>query len=146
MILRELFQEELDQLIALYRHLHDEDDPLPPRNIVQGIWREIQGDRNHKYFGLFIEGAMISSCVLNIIPNMTRGCRPYGVIENVVTHADYRRKGYGKTLLTHTLDHAWQNGCYKVMLLTGRKNEGTYAFYESAGFDRHAKQAFLAKP
>jgi len=146
MILRELYPEELDQLIALYRHLHEEDDPLPPRNIVHDVWREIQEDRNHKYFGLFIEGAMISSCVLNIIPNMTRGCRPYGVIENVVTHADYRRKGYGKTLLVHTLDHAWQNGCYKVMLLTGRKNEGTYAFYESAGFDRHAKQAFLAKP
>jgi hypothetical protein len=32
------------------------------------------------------------------------------------------------------------------MLLTGRKNEGTYQFYESVGFDRHAKQAFLAKP
>jgi hypothetical protein len=32
------------------------------------------------------------------------------------------------------------------MLLTGRKDEGTYRFYESIGFDRHAKQAFLAKP
>jgi hypothetical protein len=34
---------------------------------------------------------------------------------------------------------------YKVMLLTGRKDEGTYRFYESAGFDRYSKQAFLAK-
>jgi len=32
------------------------------------------------------------------------------------------------------------------MLLTGRKNEETYRFYKSVGFDRHAKQAFLAKP
>ena len=32
------------------------------------------------------------------------------------------------------------------MLLTGSKNEETYRFYESAGFDRHAKQAFLARP
>jgi hypothetical protein len=44
------------------------------------------------------------------------------------------------------LKHAWDRNCYKVMLLTGRKNEGIYRFYESAGFDRHAKQAFLAKP
>ena len=36
--------------------------------------------------------------------------------------------------------------CYKAMLLTGRKNEGIYRFYESAGFDRHAKQTFVAKP
>jgi hypothetical protein len=41
---------------------------------------------------------------------------------------------------------AWDRNCCKVMLLTGRKNEGVYRFYESAGFDRHAKQAFLAKP
>jgi hypothetical protein len=31
------------------------------------------------------------------------------------------------------------------MLLTGRKDESIYRFYESAGFDRYAKQAFLAK-
>lgn len=37
-------------------------------------------------------------------------------------------------------------GQYKVMLLTGRKDEGTFKFYESAGFDRHTKQAFVARP
>jgi len=36
--------------------------------------------------------------------------------------------------------------CYKVMLLTGRKGEGTLRFYERAGFDRHGKQAFVARP
>ena len=40
------------------------------------------------------------------------------------------------------MTYAWSRNCYKVMLLTGRKNEATYRFYESAGFDRHAKQAF----
>jgi hypothetical protein len=32
------------------------------------------------------------------------------------------------------------------MLLTGRKDAATLQFYESAGFDRHAKQAFVATP
>lgn len=45
-------------------------------------------------------------------------------------------------MLKHALTYAWSRNCYKVMLLTGRKNEATYRFYESAGFDRHAKQAF----
>jgi len=146
MELRELHPEELDQLIFLFRHLHDEDDPLPPLDVVQSIWKEIQENQNHKYFGLFEEDTLISSCVLNIIPNLTRGCRPYGVIENVVTHSDYRRKGFGKSLLQYALNYAWNRNCYKVMLLTGRKDEGVYRFYESTGFDRNAKQAFLAKP
>jgi hypothetical protein len=32
-----------------------------------------------------------------------------------------------------------------VMPMTGRKDEATYRFYEAAGFNRHDKQAFIAK-
>lgn len=81
-----------------------------------------------------------------VIPNLTRGGRPYGLIENVVTHADFRKRGIGKALLAHTLAYAWSVHCYKVMLMTGRKDEATLRFYEGAGFDRHSKQAFVAKP
>jgi GNAT superfamily N-acetyltransferase len=146
MEIRELNKQELDQLLELYHHLHDSDDPLPSEHVVQSIWNKIQGDPNHLFWGIFENDKLVSSCVLNVIPNLTRGCRPYGVIENVVTHSNFRRKGLGKALLQHVLTYAWQQGCYKVMLLTGRKDEGTYAFYESVGFDRYAKQAFLAKP
>ena len=88
----------------------------------------------------------MASCVLSITPNLTRGCRPYGLIENVVTDAAFRRQGYGRAVLQHALKCGWQAECYKVMLLTGRKDARTSAFYESVGFDRDAKQAFLAKP
>ena len=87
----------------------------------------------------------MSSCALSVVPNLTRGCQPYGVIENVVTHADYRGKGYGKAVLRQALEYAWKRDCYKVMLLSGRKSEAVYRFYESVGFDRHAKQAFVAR-
>jgi GNAT superfamily N-acetyltransferase len=85
-------------------------------------------------------------CTITVIPNLTRGCRPYGVLENVVTHADHRNRGHGKAILAYALAHAWSQRCYKVMLLTGRKDDATLRFYESAGFDRHDKQAFVAKP
>jgi len=67
-------------------------------------------------------------------------------VENVVTHGDHRRKGWGKAVLKAALTYAWDRNCCKVMLLTGRMNEGVYRFYETAGFERYAKQAFLAKP
>ena len=41
---------------------------------------------------------------------------------------------------------AWSRACYTVMLMTGRLDEAMLRFYEAAGFDRHAKQAFIAKP
>lgn len=99
-----------------------------------------------KYFGLFIENELVSSCTIALVPNLTRSCRPYRVIENVVTHSRHRNKGYGKKVLDASLDFAWKNHCYKVMLMTGRFNEATIHFYESAGFNRFSKQAFIAKP
>jgi GNAT superfamily N-acetyltransferase len=146
MEIREIRESKLIELLALYRHLHESDDPLPETNVVEGIWRQIQTDPNLSYWGVFVDGRLVSSCALCIVPNLTRGCRPYGLIENVVTHIDYRRKGYGQAVLRTALKYTWSRNCYKVMLLTGRKNEATYQFYESVGFDRHAKQAFFVKP
>lgn len=138
--------DELPQLLALYTHLHDQDEPLPPAPVVDAVWQELMQSDRHQYFGGYVDGALIATCNLTVIPNLTRGCRSYGVIENVVTHASQRGRGYGKALLAHALAFAWSANCYKVMLQTGRKDTATLQFYASAGFDRHAKQAFVAKP
>jgi GNAT superfamily N-acetyltransferase len=85
---------------------------------------------------------LVSSCTLAIVPNLSRGGRSYGVIENVVTHADHRRQGLGRRVLAHALDLAWQADCYKVLLATGSKRETTLRFYEEAGFLRGGKTYF----
>jgi len=88
------------------------------------------------------EDLLVSSCTLAIVPNLSRGARAYGVIENVVTHPDYRRQGLGRRVLAHALDIAWQADCYKVHLATGSKREATLQFYEGAGFERGGKTYF----
>jgi GNAT superfamily N-acetyltransferase len=145
MKIRKLESEELGSLLSLYRDLHHSEEPSSV-NEAEKSWNEIQSNDRILYFGVFVENALVSSCSLAIMPNLTRGGRPYGLIENVVTSKDHRRKGLGKALLCHALDYAWKKECYKVMLMTGRLDEETFAFYESAGFDRHTKQAFIAKP
>jgi len=145
-MIRDIRKSELPDLLGLYEHLHVSDIPLPSQDTVAGVWQAMQQNPDLNCFGAFVGDSLVSSCTLSVIPNLTRGCSPYGVIENVVTHPSFRKQGFGKAVLQHALQHAWSRGCYKVMLLTGSKKEETYRFYESAGFDRHAKQAFLAKP
>ncbi|WOB07877.1 GNAT family N-acetyltransferase [Piscinibacter gummiphilus] len=146
MLIRRLQARELGELLALYAHLHSADDPLPSPPIVESVWQEMLSHPRLQCFGGRVDGALVASCTLTIIPNVTRGCRPYGVIENVVTHAGHRQQGHGRAMLAHALAHAWAEGCYKVMLMTGRTDDATLRFYESSGFDRHAKQAFISKP
>lgn len=144
--IREIHSNELQSLLGLYAHLHERDDPPPSDAVAGAVWSEVFANPRIRYFGGFASGSLVASCTLAVIPNLTRACRPYGVIENVVTHAAHRRQGWGKAVLTHALEHAWRQNCYKVMLLTGRKDEATLRFYEQAGFDQHDKQAFVAKP
>lgn len=145
-MIRKVKKSELNALLDLYSHMHDQDDPLPGKNKIISVWDEIQTDPKIHYFVLECESQIVSSCHLVIVPNLSRGSRPYGLIENVVTHTEYRKKGFGSSILRHTLAFAWQNGCYKVMLLTGRLNDSVFRFYESVGFSRQGKQAFIARP
>lgn len=132
MKIRILQDADLAKLLGLYEHLHSSDVPLPDSAVIAKTWSQIQSNPDLAYFGVFDENDLVSSCTLSMLPNLTRGCRPYGIIENVVTAPSYRRQGLGKAVLEHALEYAWTVGCYKVMLLTGRKDEGTYRFYAFA--------------
>lgn len=133
---------DLHGLLDLYRHLHANDSPLPAGDRVDTVWRDVL-DRTEIFLG-FTDSQLVSSCTLVVIPNLTRGTKPYALIENVVTHADHRRRGFGRELVRHAIAEAWAAGCYKVMLLTGSKQEETLRFYETAGLSRGVKTAFVA--
>ena len=80
------------------------------------------------------DGAIVTSCTLAIIPNLTHCGKPYALIENVVTHSDHHGLGFATALLDAASAHAWDHGCYKIMLMTGSKDKSTLSFYEQAGF------------
>lgn len=78
-----------------------------------------------------------------IIPNLTRNVRPYAFVENVVTHKDYRCRGFASLCLAYAKEIAQKQHCYKIMLLTGAKEEHTLRFYKKAGYNSSDKTAFI---
>jgi len=144
--IRNAHQNELEALLNLYQHLHATDAPLPEGATLRQIWSEILSDPKVYCLVADLNGELVASCVLVVIPNLTRGARPYGLIENVVTHAAHRRKGIATQLLRHALQVAWGKNCYKAMLLTGSKHKEIHRFYEQAGFIKGDKTGFVAKP
>ena len=144
--IRSVKQDELSALLDLYKHLNPTDTPLPDASTLEKIWNEILSDSKINCFVADWEGNLIASCILVIVPNLTRGARPYGLIENVITHPDYRRQGVGKCLIHHALQSAWSHNCYKVMLLSGRQTKEVLQFYEKTGFKKGIKTGFVATP
>ena len=85
----------------------------------------------------------MSSCVCVIIPILTHNQQPYALVENVVTDSAYRKRGLATQCLDYAKGIAVKNNCYKLMLLTGSKEESTLNFYRKAGYNSNDKTAFI---
>ena len=121
-MVREATQEDLKEILELYLCLHEESIPELSEHLA-ATWNQIIQDENHYLIVNEVDGKIISSCVCVIIPNLTRNVRPYAFIENVVTHSDYRGKGYAGECLDFAKNVAKKQNCYKMMLLTGSKEQ-----------------------
>lgn len=141
-MVREATIKDLDFLLELYLYLHEETIPKKDNHLLE-TWMQIIEDKNHHIIINVKDEKIVSSCVCVIIPNLTRNVRPYAFIENVVTHADYRNKGFATQCLNYARDIAINNNCYKMMLLTGSKSEATLNFYRNAGYNSADKTAFI---
>ena len=141
-MVREIKKDELSQLLELYLHLHEDSIPEMTEHL-RNTWDTICIDKNHHIIVKAIDNKIVASCVCVIIPNLTRSVRPYAFVENVVTHADYRGKGYATDCLNFARDIAKNENCYKMMLLTGCKDENTLRFYSRAGYNSSDKTAFI---
>ena len=142
---RELGHDDLEALLGLYRDLHADDAPLPPER-SRALWSAIQADAAQIYLGRFSGSELVAACNASITLNLTRGGRPFAVIENVVTSHAHRRRGHGQAVMRALIDRCWARDCYKVMLMSAAERGEGHAFYESLGFDSSAKQAFVLKP
>ena len=83
---------DLSEIMALYQQLNP-DDRLLTNGQDQIAFEQILERDGLEIFVLEESGRIVSTCYLNIIPNLTRSSRSYAVIENVVTdqafqHAD----------------------------------------------------------
>ena len=142
---REASSSELDAVYALYRDLHDGDETADPAALAAAK-RALAASPCSRLFVADAGGELVSSCVLFVLPNLSRGARPFGLLENVVTRRDCRNRGFGTALLRHALACAWAADCYKVMLLTGRTDPAVSRLYEKAGFLRGVKTGLVAYP
>ncbi len=131
--------DDLPAILALYRQLSPK-SPVLTEEQAAPAWRAILDRPGLTVFLAESEVGVGASCTLVVTPNLTQGARPYALIENVVTDMAQRRRGLGRAVLGAAIAAAWDAGCYKVMLHTGRPDD-VQRFYEAVGFQR-GKTAF----
>ncbi|MCC8478110.1 GNAT family N-acetyltransferase [Streptomyces globisporus] len=144
-LFREAGPGDFEGILRLYRQLQPEDPVLLDRSDA-AVFAQILGSAGLHLFVLEVDGAIVATTYLNVIPNLTRSASPYAVIENVVVDQALRGKGLGKQIMADTLQAAWDAGCFKAMLQTGSRRPATHAFHRAGGFSPDEKTAHLARP
>ncbi|MFI6761927.1 GNAT family N-acetyltransferase [Micromonospora sp. NPDC050417] len=142
---REARPDDFEQITRLYRQLHPNDPVLEDGSSAQAF-QQVLGSPALHLFVLELDGVVVATTYLNVIPNITRSASPYAVIENVVVEESRRGTGLGRQIMAGTLQAAWDAGCYKAMLMTGSREPSTHAFYRACGFSADAKTAYVARP
>ncbi|MEK1928881.1 MAG: GNAT family N-acetyltransferase [Pararhizobium sp.] len=136
---------DLPGLLALYRQLNPEDPELPSC-LATERFAEMMSHPGMTVFTSVSGETVTSTATVSILPNLTRGGRPYALIENVVTDARFRKRGHAGAVIRHAVAHAWDKDCFKVMLLTGSQDPATLKFYEGCGFAQNKTGFQIRQP
>jgi GNAT superfamily N-acetyltransferase len=118
-VIRAAIHDDLNGLLAVYRFLNP-GEPIPDETKASRVWRDLLDSKDTTIFVAELENTPVATCQLTIVPNLTRGTRPYALIEKVLTHSAHRRAGFGRAVMQAALEAAWGHECYKVMLASGR--------------------------
>ncbi len=143
-MIREINKDDFQGLSELYTHLHG-NKPITRNEKNESIWNAILSDENHHIIVAEEDGKIVSSCVCIIVPNLTHNQQPYALIENVVTHKDYRKRGLASQCMAFAKQIAHEKNCYKIMLLTGTRKRSTHRFYRKNGYNSIEKTGYIQR-
>ena len=147
MIIREATARDAEALKVLYFEHLTKYPPQEEQNMA--VWESLLDEYKNDSFNYILiaeeNGVPVSSVQMSIVRSLTHNVRPFAVIENVVTHADHRKKGYASALLRKATDIAKAFHCYKISLETGSNKESTLNFYRQNGFAIDEKHSCLKR-
>ena len=145
MTIRKAIPTDAEALKVLYFEHLTKYPPTEEQDM--SLWKKMldkfEKDENMYLLVLEEDNQVVSSVQMTIIESLTHNVRSFAVIENVVTHADYRNKGYASRLLERATEIAKEKNCYKLFLETGSNKESTLNFYRKNGFEIDKKHSSL---
>lgn len=147
MIIRKAKGTDANELKTLYFEYLTHFPPKEEQDMSlwQSLLEKFEKDENMYLLVAEEDGKVVSSVQMAIIEGLTHNVRPFAVIENVVTHAEYRNRGLASALLEKASEIARERRCYKVFLETGSNKESTLNFYRNNGFAIDEKHSCLKR-
>jgi len=101
------------------------------------VFEQIERDPNHKLIVAELDGRIVGSADLVIVPNLSHRGLPWAVMENVIVDESMRRTGIAGAMVKHLVTVAKESGCYKVGLSSSKERPAAHRMYEALGFKQY---------
>jgi len=128
---------DLPGILSLHAELESADGDILPVEEARKIFLKVRKYPDYRIHVAVSDREIIGTFALLIMDNLAHLGAPSGIIEDVVVHKDWQRKGIGRRMMEFAMGYCRERGCYKVTLSSNLKREGAHRFYESLGFQRH---------
>jgi GNAT superfamily N-acetyltransferase len=140
-VLRRASQADLDALLSLYTELAGAKLSAAPggRAGSEAVLAEILADPRRALTVAELDGRIVGTADILVVPNMNHHGQPWAIVENVVVADVARRKGVGRALMAHLIALARDAGCCKLQLLSGKHRAHAHALYRSVGLEAVAE-------
>lgn len=137
--IRRAKREDVAALVDLYQQLSlDEarEDSGPSLPAAYGdAFEQVDADPRQHLLVAELDGRIVGSLVLIVVPNLSHRGTPWAEIENMVVDEDARGNGIGESLVNAAIETARAAGCYKLTLTSNLRRTDAHRFYERLGFE-----------
>ncbi|MEX0750257.1 MAG: GNAT family N-acetyltransferase [Dehalococcoidia bacterium] len=136
---RRAMVDDLPRVVELLQQLsmdgaqrEDPGPPLPQRYL--DMFAVIDADPNNDVLVALLQGEVVGTFQLTIVPSMRRGGIRSAMVEAVVVDERVRGQRVGEAMMRWAIDEARRRGCDMVHLTSNKSRTDAHRFYERLGF------------
>jgi len=120
-----------EDFLSLVEFMPQAFSSMSPDKIAEFVPKLIEAESADIVIARSPEGKLVSAMVVNIDFGLGK---LRGRIDDVATHEEYLRQGYGGAVLDYALDWFRMRGVKKVALTSRSERQAAHRLYESRGF------------
>ncbi len=139
MIIRQINNKDLEALVRLYEQFWGDVSNLKR---MEHLYADLISNPAYKLLCAEIDGKVVGTIMGIVCHELYGNCKPFMIMENLVTDKNFRMRGVAKALLTELERNAKVKECTQILFITEKNRTDAISFYEAMGFDSETHVGF----